>query len=185
VSELIIGIDPSLNCTGICVRYKDYEKFYVVTSHKEKRFITDCENHNINYIYCEIPKKSHNSSTDALNETRRIIYISKQISAVVGSEIALNRVCDCLVRMEGCALRALGKVESLFALQHIIRERLIELGVNIEIRTPSNNKKLFTGKGNANKELMVSTFLQEHKELTDITAKFLDDIADAYSLTAN
>ena len=85
--------------------------------------------------------------------------------------------------MEGCALRALGKVESLFALQHIIRERLFELDANIEIRTPSNNKKLFTGKGNANKELMVSTFLQTHPELSEITSKFLDDIADAYSLT--
>ena len=102
---------------------------------------------------------------------------------MVVKEIASSDDCDVLIRMEGCALRALGKVESLFALQHIIRERLIELGANIEIRTPSNNKKLFTGKGNANKELMVSTFLQSHQDLSDITSKFLDDIADAYSLT--
>lgn len=183
MNKLVIGIDPSLNCTGICVRCGQAEHFYVVTSHKEKKFIADCETNRINYIYCPIPDKLHNSSTDALNETRRIIYLSEQIKAVVSSEIASNDDCDILIRMEGCALRALGKVESLFALQHIIRERLFELGANMEIRTPSNNKKLFTGKGNANKELMVSTFLQTHPELSEITSKFLDDIADAYSLT--
>ena len=70
----------------------------------------------------------------------------------------------------------------------ILKYKLYDCGIPVEIMPPTTVKKYATGKGNANKEAMYEAFLEQHKyvlELKDIMGQdTLDspvtDIIDAY-----
>ena len=182
VMSCIIGIDPSLNSTGVVVKTENNYKYYVIGSHTEKQFIDDAEKYGVTYLQYEKLEKIKNYCFDELVETARIDTIAKNIAKIVFA----HKLENPQIYMEGCALRALGKVESLFALNFLIRIRIQEVFSENEkyqlfIKSPSENKKHFSGKGNASKELMVSTFLEQRPEFSGVKAKWLDDIADAYS----
>jgi len=182
VMSCIIGIDPSLNSTGVVVKNNNNYKYYVIGSHTEKQFVEDAKNFGVIYLQYEKPEKTKNYCSDELVETARIDTIAKNIAKIVSA----CKLENPQIYMEGCALRALGKVESLFALNFLIRIRIQETfekneNYRLFIKSPSENKKHFSGKGNASKELMVSTFLKQRPEFSGVKAKWLDDIADAYS----
>lgn len=71
----------------------------------------------------------------------------------------------------------------------LLKQQLYTLGIDFEVYAPNEVKMAFSGKGNADKDLMIETFTSFMKhdlvKSMDITAKAkkpVDDIADSYAI---
>jgi Holliday junction resolvasome RuvABC endonuclease subunit len=92
------------------------------------------------------------------------------------------------VALEGYAFGAKGKVFNIAENTGILKYRLFELGIPIEVIPPSVIKKFATGKGNSNKDAMHESFLDETEIdlITTMTpsrkkvANPVSDVVDAY-----
>ena len=88
------------------------------------------------------------------------------------------------VVIEGISYGSSIRTKSIFdlaGLNYMIRYKLITSDIqhlNLTIATPSNIKKYATGKGNANKESIMTIFKYIFPEMQNIPK--LDDIADSY-----
>lgn len=95
-----------------------------------------------------------------------------------------------LVILEGYAMGAKGRVFNIAEATGVLKHMLHSHGIRIHSMAPTQNKKLFTGTGNANKDLMVQTFNQMNG--MDISVEFgypegltvspISDIVDSYAL---
>jgi Holliday junction resolvasome RuvABC endonuclease subunit len=87
--------------------------------------------------------------------------------------------------MEGVSYGSLGSAAlvDLAGLNFAIRNVLIANKIDFTIVTPGQNKKFATGLGNAEKDLMIHSWLMIEKHLKDIKDIKIDDLADAYFLS--
>ena len=117
-------------------------------------------------------------------------YKTKNMVEVVNTiyDLILNEVkkytSTVNVVIEGISYGSSIRTKSVFdlaGLNYMIRYKLITSDIqhlNLSIATPSNIKKYATGKGNANKESIMTIFKYIFPEMQNIPK--LDDIADSY-----
>lgn len=200
-----IGIDFSLTSPGICI-FKDEYHFIslfdtssVKDWEKSKKFET---HRNLSTIIQTIPYRriiqegDYNLSeglkmTNARILAERIVIILSDI--VKGDDVTIG--------IEGFSFGSKSSSYiDLVMYQTILRVRLIEeFGEVLVVLSPSHIKKSFTGKGNANKELMINAFISnrlEDEELTNCDfwkfcssnkldykdIKPIDDLVDSFAI---
>ena len=91
---------------------------------------------------------------------------------------------------EAYALHAKGKIFNIAEATGLLKHYLFRNGIQLVLISPTENKKSFSGKGNANKQLMIETFNQknginisEHFGYDSFfTGSPISDIVDCYSL---
>ena len=200
-----IGIDPSINSTGVVIRTCDEDnkemsiKYYILKgdihattksgdakSPLTKRELSAAERYdNFNYVvYDKIPV----SDDKIKNEMCKTNSFRSLVAALVN--ILYKECADAdkvHVVMEGISYGSTIRTSSVFdlaGLNYMIRDAVIGLFDYVQgslvIAPPAHVKKFATGMGNANKELMVATFKSIHPEF-DIPK--LDDVADAFFMS--
>lgn len=187
---IYIGIDPSLNSTGICINVDGNCKYYIITSKMTKK-MKDFKNEYIQYLPYEkedTNKKLNEYADVEFNKAHNIYNICVRVKQVIKANVewyAGDNINNCEVFMEGVSYGSLGSAAlvDLSGLNFAIRNVLIELGVKFTIVSPSQNKKFATGLGNADKEHMIFSWLMIEKHLKDIKDIKIDDLADAYFLS--
>lgn len=187
---IYIGIDPSLNSTGICINVDGNCKYYIITSKMTKK-MKDFKNEYIQYLPYEkedTNKKLNEYADVEFNKAHNIYNICVRVKQVIKANVewyAGDNINNCEVFMEGVSYGSLGSAAlvDLSGLNFAIRNVLIELGVKFTIVSPSQNKKFATGLGNADKEHMIFSWLMIEKHLKDIKYIKIDDLADAYFLS--
>lgn len=187
---IYIGIDPSLNSTGICINVDGNCKYYIITSKMTKK-MKDFKNEYIQYLPYEkedTNKKLNEYADVEFNKAHNIYNICVSVKQVIKANVewyAGDNINNCEVFMEGVSYGSLGSAAlvDLSGLNFAIRNVLIELGVKFTIVSPSQNKKFATGLGNADKEHMIFSWLMIEKHLKDIKDIKIDDLADAYFLS--
>lgn len=187
---IYIGIDPSLNSTGICINVDGKCKYYIITSKMTKK-MKDFKNEYIQYLPYEkedTNKKLNEYADVEFNKAHNIYNICVRVKQVIKANVewyAGDNINNCEVFMEGVSYGSLGSAAlvDLSGLNFAIRNVLIELDVKFTIVSPSQNKKFATGLGNADKEHMIFSWLMIEKHLKDIKDIKIDDLADAYFLS--
>ena len=187
---IYIGIDPSLNSTGICINVDGNCKYYIITSKMTKK-MKDFKNEYIQYLPYEkedTNKKLNEYADVEFNKAHNIYNICVRVKQVIKENVEWysgDNINNCEVFMEGVSYGSLGSAAlvDLSGLNFAIRNVLIELGVKFTIVSPSQNKKFATGLGNADKEHMIFSWLMIEKHLKDIKDIKIDDLADAYFLS--
>lgn len=187
---IYIGIDPSLNSTGICINVDGNCKYYIITSKMTKK-MKDFKNEYIQYLPYEkedTNKKLNEYADVEFNKAHNIYNICVRVKQVIKANVewyAGDNINNCEVFMEGVSYGSLGSAAlvDLSGLNFAIRNVLIELGVKFTIVSPSQNKKFATGLGNADKEHMIFSWLMIEKHLKNIKDIKIDDLADAYFLS--
>lgn len=187
---IYIGIDPSLNSTGICINVDGKCKYYIITSKMTKK-MKDFKNEYIQYLPYEkedTNKKLNEYADVEFNKAHNIYNICVRVKQVIKANLewyAGDNINNCEVFMEGVSYGSLGSAAlvDLSGLNFAIRNVLIELGVKFTIVSPSQNKKFATGLGNADKEHMIFSWLMIEKHLKEIKDIKIDDLADAYFLS--
>ena len=190
---LYVGIDPSINSTGITIaRYEnDVEveiKFYIIKNGKltKRESAANDSIDNFEYIiYNKIDLTQFKDDNHVFEyyKTKNMVEVVNTIYDLILNEVKKYSAIVNIV-IEGISYGSSIRTKSIFdlaGLNYMIRYKLITSDIkhlNLTIATPSNIKKYATGKGNANKESIMTIFKYIFPEMQNIPK--LDDIADSY-----
>lgn len=190
---LYVGIDPSINSTGITIaRYENNVeveiKFYIIKNGKltKRESVANDSIDNFEYIiYNKIDLTQFKDDNHVFEyyKTKNMVEVVNTIYDLILNEVKKYSAIVNVV-IEGISYGSSIRTKSIFdlaGLNYMIRYKLITGDIqhlNISIATPSNIKKYATGKGNANKESIMTIFKYIFPEMQNIPK--LDDIADSY-----
>ena len=185
-----IGIDPSLNSTGVCINNDGKCKYYIITSKMTKK-MSEFKNDYVHYLpykKADTNKKLNEYADVEFNKANNIYNICVHVKQIIKHSLewdCKDNINNCEVFMEGVSYGSVGSAAlvDLSGLNFAIRNILIEIGVKFTIVSPSQNKKFATGLGNADKEHMIFSWLMVEKHLKEIKDIKIDDLADAYFLS--
>lgn len=190
---LYVGIDPSINSTGITIaRYENNVeaeiKFYIIKNGKltKRESAANDSIDNFEYIiYNKIDLTQFKDDNHVFEyyKTKNMVEVVNTIYDLILNEVKkYTSVVNVVI--EGISYGSSIRTKSIFdlaGLNYMIRYKLITSDIqhlNLTIATPSNIKKYATGKGNANKESIMTIFKYIFPEMQNIPK--LDDIADSY-----
>ena len=193
--EIFIGIDQSINSTGVTVQKfegnnKVYEHFYIICKNKFTKKEQKAQEELEMFDYLGYEKREKKDSLDnnefELNKLFNNIDISSHILDIVKKSTD-NKLDKIFIGLEGVSYSS-GQTQSLLdlsGLSSLIRYKIVEYFKSnvdhygtLRILTPNEVKKFASGNGNASKEIMTSLFKNLYPNLTIIPK--IDDIADSY-----
>lgn len=186
MKHVIIGLDPSINCTGICVRDIDntFNEYYIFPSkitNKSLNWLQDIEWLTV-YNYEKTPINNiDNYSTKEFYKFKNIIKVYDLIEAVINM-ISGEYIIDYVV-MEGVSYGSVtgAALVDLTFLNSALRLMFVKKNIKFYIVSPKEVKKQAIGNGNADKDLMIMSWKMLDKKTQSIP-DFVkcDDLADAY-----
>lgn len=201
-----IGIDPSINSTGVTVRLVEYDndvpreqaiRFYILKpdthevtkTGKIKSPLTNNEKEaqknipELEYVLYNkiiLDKNTQDTSLIEKFKTFNLIEIANTILHI----IELYKVDEYYICIEGISYGSSIRTVSVFdlaGLNYLIRSTIFNKEYkHLYIIPPTGVKKFATGKGNAKKEVVVSMFEQLFSHLN---IPKVDDIADAFFMS--
>lgn len=181
---ILVGIDYSITCPAICI-------------HNTESGQLSFENCNFYFNQDSITKKEQ-KRRDSLKFpnifwSERFLTDSPEMRyyclADWGLSICLESHIDIAI-LEAYALGAKGRVFNIAEATGLLKHYFYRNRIKIVTYPPTENKKSFSGKGNANKQLMIETFNQksginiaEHFGYDSLfTGSPISDMVDSYSL---
>lgn len=178
-----IGIDPSINCTGICVSYESLNIYYMIPSKMTKKML-DFKHEYINIIpYIknsgggEYPEKEKFKTYNIYSICGIIKNIINDITEThVGEEVSIN--------MEGVSYGSVGSAAlvDLSGLNFAIRITLLNMGLDINIISPTSVKKFAVANGGAEKDIIIDAWRRLDKNISQVKNIKIDDLADSFFL---
>jgi Holliday junction resolvasome RuvABC endonuclease subunit len=182
----ILGIDQSINSTGICLytsvyddcnilREENYE-YWIIASKLTKK--QEAFQHPRIHILHYDKQTGSDYETKEIAKTNNIYNICDIIHDII-TEYKPDRLC-----MEGISYGSTGgaSVIDLAGLNYCIRATALTTGTGFRIASPMSLKKFATGNGGASKEEMVWAWKQCDRNISDISDIKIDDLADAFFL---
>ena len=191
MKELYVGIDPSINSTGVTINiWKDNslftEVFYIIKGNKltkkEQKVTEDDDLNKVIYsTYEKIDiKDAHDSHELELIKTKNLLNIVNVISHII---TVYSKHCDYIyVGMEGLSYGSSVRTRSIYelaGLNYLIRNELMTKHMcKLYILPPTEVKKFATGIGNCSKDAVINVFSSIFPNLLKIPK--IDDIADSW-----
>ena len=193
--NVFVGIDPSINSTGVCILETDDNnkqvncKFYIIKGSKLTKKESKAEDDNIKMfqyvLYDKLDTSTKNIKdykTLEWNKTQNMINVCKCVKDIINKYVDYNGILNLYICKEGISYGSTIKTKSIFdlaGLNYLLRNSFINSNIcnYFVIAAPSEIKKFATGKGNANKEMMINMF---SCIFPDLQLPKVDDICDAY-----
>lgn len=173
-----MGIDPSINCTGICIHdtITNNHNYYMIVSKCTKK-MKEFKHENVTIR--EYNKRDSNKGEYHIkeyNKTQNILDIVYYIKDI------MHWHEPDLVQMEGVSYGSTGSAAlvDLSGLNFSIRTMLIEENVKFNILAPTAVKKFAVGNGAADKNVMIASWKKLDKNIENITDIKVDDLADSF-----
>jgi hypothetical protein len=194
--DIFIGIDQSINSTGVTVQCNGNENFYIIKgtklTAKENKAHTSYNNFEYVLYNKEEIKDANNNHVAEIIKTMNLIRISRTIIGIISYYIKQFDNCNVYVCMEGISYQSAQtkSIMDLAGLNYIIRYDLIKYFTGIQeaisriekykiiVATPGEIKKFASGNGSAKKEIMIKLFETTHPNLYLIPK--IDDVADSF-----
>ena len=180
--ECWIGIDQSLNSTGMTIQFSDKPNvmFFQFVTHSMKHSSSVC------FVeYGRVKEKTDDFTTNELNIVRSAHNLSKSMFHYINLHCSSYDKWNVAIEgqvMSGFSKRQMFHLTDLVKLVSIVEYNLLKLNkVNLKIVPPTSVKKYFTGSGRAKKEDMLKEFKLRVPNF-DFTGK-VDDIADSFALS--
>lgn len=180
-----IGIDPSINSTGICIYdIGSHSTQYYIISSKMTKKMKEFEHKYVQYIpYDKIDAKEGSYSEKEYKKFSNILNICTKISYILGLFKHPNN--DIEVFIEGVSYGSVGSAAliDLSFLNFAIRMTLHYMDIPFTIVSPTSLKKFACANGQADKNLMIDAWKRMDKNIADIEDIKIDDLADSYFLS--
>lgn len=182
--HFVIGIDPSVNSTGVCVYdiEHDINIYYIISSKATKKAVAYCENldniHIIQYKKEDTKDVKEYWKREQI-KTRNISLVAREIDKIL-KLYTIEGYVDRIV-MEGVSYGSVkgAAIVDLSFLNAIIRQTFS--GFNYYIVAPTEVKKYAVGNGNAEKDIMILSWKKLDKKINELPDWLkVDDLADAY-----
>jgi Holliday junction resolvasome RuvABC endonuclease subunit len=173
----VIGLDLSINSTGVCINNNGKYKYYIICSKMTKK-MKEFDNKYIKLIEYNKQSVEGEYSEKELIKTNNIYNIIGELKSIIKKE----KPDEC--RIEGISYGSVGSAAlvDLSGLNFMVRQMLIDLKIPFKIISPTSNKKFAVGNGQADKDIIIDSWLRLQPHLKGIDIK-VDDIADAYFLS--
>ena len=188
--NVFIGIDPSINSTGMTIRTDTgFCRFFIIKGDKltKKEKNAQLNNYEI-FEYClyqkENVKDTNNAHERELAKAHNLSTIADTIYNIIEELLRQFRKTSTIdsvtICMEGISYGSIhsAAVMDLAGLNYLIRDRLHHHTVvgTLLVTPPAEVKRFYTGSGNANKQLMISTF---KGSFPDFDLPKIDDVCDS------
>ena len=188
--NVFIGIDPSINSTGMTIRADTgFCRFFIIKGDKltKKEKNAQSDNSEI-FEYClyqkENVKDTNNAHERELAKAHNLSTIADTIYNIIEELLQQLRKTSTIesvtICMEGISYGSIhsAAVMDLAGLNYLIRDRLHHHTVvgTLLVTPPAEIKRFYTGSGNANKQLMISTF---KGSFPDFDLPKIDDVCDS------
>ena len=177
---MIIGIDPSLNCTGVCVwdDAHSIHAYYMIPSKMTKK-MKSFDNPHIRLLPYEKQESKGLEYSD--KETIKFNNIYK-IASTIDHIVQLFNPTK--VIMEGVSYGSIGSAAlvDLCFLNSAIRMVLKKQNIDFQIVSPTSLKKFACANGQADKDVMIDAWKRLDPNIKDIKDIKVDDLADSYFL---
>ena len=188
--NVFIGIDPSINSTGMTIRTDTgFCRFFIIKGDKltKKEKNAQSDNSEI-FEYClyqkENVKDTNNAHERELAKAHNLSTIADTIYNIIEELLQKFRKTSTIdsvtICMEGISYGSIhsAAVMDLAGLNYLIRDRLHHHTVvgTLLVTPPAEVKRFYTGSGNANKQLMISTF---KGSFPDFELPKIDDVCDS------
>ena len=188
--NVFIGIDPSINSTGMTIRTDTgFCRFFIIKGDKltKKEKNAQSDNSEI-FEYClyqkENVKDTNNAHERELAKAHNLSTIADTIYNIIEESLQKFRKTSTIdsvtICMEGISYGSIhsAAVMDLAGLNYLIRDRLHHHTVvgTLLVTPPAEVKRFYTGSGNANKQLMISTF---KGSFPDVDLPKIDDVCDS------
>ena len=188
--NVFIGIDPSINSTGMAIRTDTgFCRFFIIKGDKltKKEKNAELDNSEI-FEYClykkENVKDTNNAHERELAKAHNLSTIADTIYNIIEELLQKFRKTSTIdsvtICMEGISYGSIhsAAVMDLAGLNYLIRDRLHHHTVvgTLLVTPPAEVKRFYTGSGNANKQLMISTF---KGSFPDFDLPKIDDVCDS------
>lgn len=172
----IIGIDPSINSTGICIKNDNDYIYYNIVSKMTKK-MKNFKHDKINII--DYHKETNAYSEYELKEsqkTHNIYNICKIID-----ELVLKFKPD-RIFMEGISYGSVGSAAlvDLAGLNYAIRITIEKYNIPITIISPTSVKKFAVSNGQAEKNIIIDAWKRLDKSISNVNDIKIDDLADSF-----
>lgn len=181
--KLIIGIDPSINSTGICVRNPKTgeSKYYIITSKMTKK-MKSFDNQYVKFLPYD--KQDAKESDYSKKENLKFLNIFNICNRLISIIDSLSDF-ELEAYMEGVSYGSVGSAAlvDLSFLNASLRMTLINNSVPFTIVSPTSLKKFACANGQADKFLMIDAWKRMDKNISDIKDIKIDDLADSYFLS--
>jgi Holliday junction resolvasome RuvABC endonuclease subunit len=176
---VIMGIDPSINCTGVCIK-DGYKYIYIMIPGKMTKKMINFKNDNI-YIspYNKLETKGLDYEQKEEVKVKNMFQICNILEQLI-KYYNVDYVC-----MEGISYGSVGSAAlvDLSGLNFTIRYMLKSNNIPFYIVSPTSLKKFAVANGAADKELMIYAWQNAEPSLKDVKDIKIDDLADAYFLS--
>lgn len=175
---IVIGVDPSINCTGICVwdtNNNNYE-YYMIPSKCTKK-MKSFKHKYINITpYDKIDTKGLEYSSKEYTKTNNLCSIVRL------TENIIKKYNPDIIVMEGVAYGSTGSAAlvDLSGLQFMLRYMFISNDVPFKIISPTTVKKEAVANGQADKSLIVDAWKKIDTHISDVNDIKIDDLADSF-----
>ena len=176
------GIDYSINCPCVCIYNDDDGKFnhdnctyFFQQNNVSKKEIERRNNLNLKNIRCSNQYKWKN------NYARYLALADYFISILIQYDVSV-------VAMEDYALNGSGKVFNIAECTYTIKNLMFLCGIKVYTYPPTYVKRIFTTKGNADKDLMCSCYTMRYNVNIpnmfecDNTDSPVSDIIDSHAM---
>ena len=188
--NVFIGIDPSINSTGMTIRTDTgFCRFFIIKGDKltKKEKNAQLNNYEI-FEYClyqkENVKDTNNAHERELAKAHNLSTIADTIYNIIEELLQKFRKTSTIdsvtICMEGISYGSIhsAAVMDLAGLNYLIRDRLHHHTIvgTLLVTPPAEVKRFYTGSGNANKQLMISTF---KGSFPDFDLPKIDDVCDS------
>ena len=188
--NVFIGIDPSINSTGMTIRTDTgFCRFFIIKGDKLTKKEKNAQSANSEiFEYClyqkENVKDTNNAHERELAKAHNLSTIADTIYNIIEELLQQFRKTSTIdsvtICMEGISYGSIhsAAVMDLAGLNYLIRDRLHHHTVvgTLLVTPPAEVKRFYTGSGNANKQLMISTF---KGSFPDFDLPKIDDVCDS------
>lgn len=177
-----IGIDPSINSTGVCIwdEDKNKHKYYLIPSKMTKK-MKEFDNKYIKLIPYEKRDTKLKDYSDKENAKFNNLY---DICLIIKGILTPYKNKNLFVYMEGVSYGSTGSAAlvDLSFLNAAIRYQLKILDIPFTIVSPTSLKKFACANGQAEKDIIIDAWKRMDNNIKDITSIKIDDLADSYFL---
>ena len=188
--NVFIGIDPSINSTGMTIRTDTgFCRFFIIKGDKLTKKEKNAQSNNSEiFEYClyqkENVKDTNNAHERELAKAHNLSTIADTIYNIIEELLQQFRKTSTIdsvtICMEGISYGSIhsAAVMDLAGLNYLIRDRLHHHTIvgTLLVTPPAEVKRFYTGSGNANKQLMISTF---KGSFPDFDLPKIDDVCDS------
>lgn len=174
-----VGVDPSINSTGVCV-WDGEDSYYYIISSKMTKKMKDFKHKYITYIpYEKEDVKGDEYSIKEYKKFSNIVSICDRLCEIL-KLYNIDNVC-----IEGVSYGSVGSAAlvDLSFLNSAIRMTLRQMDIKFTIVSPTSLKKFACANGQADKDVMIDAWKRMDKNINNVKDIKIDDLADSFFLS--